>query len=297
MKKVVVLVALILLFTGCSNNDNSDASSIINENNAEVQDQQPQTSEMEKQMVMPVDNEVQENVNILPDDEIKELCNRKCGYGQGVQINKENAPYGAIDFNNEFSKYNALAIGEKEKVIYLTFDQGYENGYTTKILDTLKQNDVKATFFIIADYENRNSELVKRMIDEGHMIGNHSYHHYSMPDLDIVEARNEIVSLHDKVREKYNYEMTVFRPPMGEYSEMSLAITQSCGYKTVLWSFAYADWDANKQMDCKKALNKLTNAAHCGAIYLLHSVSCTNAEVLDSLIKDLKNQGYEFKLF
>jgi len=199
-----------------------------------------------------------------------------------------------LDFNSEFEKYDSYAIKNEEKVVYLTFDQGYENGYTAKILDTLKENNVKATFFVIQDYVERNHDLVQRMIDEGHTIGNHSVHHYSMPTLDIEKSKKEILDLHDYMKNEFNYEMDMFRPPMGEYSEKSLAITQACGYKTVFWSYAYADWDPAKQMENSKAFEKVTNAAHSGCIYLLHSVSKTNAEILNDVIKDLKQKGYAF---
>jgi len=132
------------------------------------------------------------------------------------------------------------------------------------------------------------------MIDEGHTIGNHSVHHYSMPTLDINTCRKEITEEHDYIKEKFNYEMYLFRPPMGEFSEQSLAITQSCGYKTVLWSYAYADWNPDRQMEPSKALSKITEAVHPGAIYLLHSVSKTNCEILGEFIDNVKALGYEF---
>ncbi len=222
------------------------------------------------------------------------LSTEKHGYGQGVQLDSENRPTGAIDFNNMYGKYNAKAITEDKGKIYLTFDQGYENGYTSKILDVLKEKNVKATFFVLQDYAEKNPELVQRMIDEGHTVGNHSVKHYSMPGLSTEECKNEIMGLHDYIKEKFNYEMTEFRPPMGEFSEKSLAITKDCGYKTVMWSYAYADWDVNKQPSEEVAYKKLTDAVHDGAIYLLHSVSATNTEVLPEFIDYVKEQGYEF---
>ena len=134
------------------------------------------------------------------------------------------------------------------------------------------------------------------MIAEGHTIGNHSVHHYSMPTLDINTAKEEINGLPDYMVENFNYQMYLFRPPKGEYSEKSLAITQACGYKTVMWSYAYADWDTNKQIQPSVALPKVQNAAHPGCIYLLHSVSSTNAAILGDLIDNLKAQGYTFAI-
>lgn len=225
----------------------------------------------------------------------KGLSREKHGYGQGVQLDAENRPLGAIDFNSNYSKYDAYAIGENtSKTITLTFDQGYENGYTAKILDTLKEKNVKAVFFLLKDYAERNPELVERMIAEGHTVGNHSVTHRSMPSLTSDECRSEVMDMHKYVKDKFGAEMTLFRPPMGEFSELSLAVTQDCGYKTLLWSFAYADWDPNKQPDRKQALDKLAGALHNGAVYLLHSVSSTNADILGEFIDNAKNKGYDF---
>lgn len=216
------------------------------------------------------------------------------GYGQGVQTDDKNRTLGALDFNREYGKYNAKAISEESDNLTLTFDQGYENGYTSKILDTLKEKNVKATFFLVQDYAERNPELVQRMIDEGHSIGNHSVHHYSMPSLSEDTCRGEIMGLHQYIKENYGVNMKQFRPPMGEYSEQSLAVTDDCGYETVLWSFAYADWNVDDQPDPETALQKLIDAAHPGAVYLLHSVSSTNAQILGEMIDGIRAKGLEF---
>ncbi len=218
------------------------------------------------------------------------------GYGQGTHFDDLNRPQGALRFNEEYSKYNAKAIDEtEEKVITLTFDQGYENGYTGMILDTLKEKGVKATFFVVQDYAERQPELVQRMIDEGHTIGSHSWHHYSMPELSVEEATEEIMELHEYMLTNFGVCMNLFRPPKGEYSELSLAVTGDLGYTTVLWSFAYADWDPDNQPDPESSLNKLIERAHPGAIYLLHSVSETNAEILGDFIDAMLAEGYTFK--
>lgn len=227
--------------------------------------------------------------------ELSALSTEKHGYGQGVQLDADNRPLGAIDFNEQFGKYSARAIDSPEKkTIRLTFDEGYENGYTPVILDTLKERGVKATFYVLDDYARKEPELIRRMIDEGHTVGNHSVHHYSMPSLSAEECREEIEGLHDYIKEEFGYEMTEFRPPMGEFSELSLAVTQECGYETVLWSYAYADWDVNAQPPDAESLKKLENALHSGAIYLLHPVSSTNAAILGDFIDYAIAQGYEF---
>lgn len=229
------------------------------------------------------------------EDKLSYLSHDKIGYGQGVQMDENNRPLGALDFNTKYGKYNAAAINDDKGKICLTFDQGYENGYTSKILDVLKEKNVKAMFFVVQDYAERNGELVQRMIDEGHTVGNHSVKHKSMPTLSEDECIEEIKGLHDYIKENFDYEMNLFRPPMGEYSEYSLAVTKNCGYKTVLWSFAYADWDTDNQPDKTQSLEKLTNALHDGAIYLLHSVSSTNDEILADFIDNAREAGYEFE--
>ncbi len=223
------------------------------------------------------------------------LSTESNGYGQVVLLDDRNRPTGALDFNSSYGKYNATAINEEKSKITLTFDQGYENGYTSQILDTLKEKNVKATFFLLQDYAEKNPELVQRMIDEGHTVGNHSVSHYSMPELTAEECREEIMGLHQYMEDNFGYEMTLFRPPMGEFSELSLAVTADCGYETVLWSYAYTDWDTENQPDPDEALEKLTGAVHDGAIYLLHSVSQTNAEILGDFIDEVRNQGFEFE--
>lgn len=226
--------------------------------------------------------------------DLTQLSKESCGYGQGTQTDSKNRTVGALDFNARYGDLNACAIDEDSDKLTLTFDQGYENGYTSKILDTLKEKNVRAVFFLLQDYAEKNPELVQRMIDEGHTVGNHSVHHYSMPGLGQADCEEEIMGFHRYMQENYDCEMTLFRPPMGEFSEFSLGVTSNCGYKTVMWSFAYADWDVNNQPDKQQSLEKLVNAAHPGAIYLLHSVSETNAEILGDMIDGIREQGFEF---
>lgn len=218
------------------------------------------------------------------------------GYGQGIECDENNCPTGAKMFNDEFDDYDSYALFDDRKGICLTFDQGYENGYTGKILDTLKEKNVKAVFFLTGDYAKRNKDLVKRMIAEGHIIGNHGMKHKSLPTLSPEEAQEEIMSLHNFVKDEYGVDMTYLRPPCGEYSEQSLAVCSKLGYKTLLWSYAYCDWDVNNQPECSASLEKAKNAAHNGAIYLLHSVSSTNAQILPQLIDELRTNGYDFVL-
>ena len=214
------------------------------------------------------------------------------GYGQGCRYDTENRPVGAVEFNAQYGGYDACALSGDDRYILLTFDQGYENGYTAQILDTLKEKNVKAIFFLTGDYAKKETALVQRMVDEGHVLGNHGMTHASMPRLDRAGLEEEIMSLHDYVLDTYGYEMQYLRPPCGEYSEETLAAVQALGYKTVFWSFAYVDWLTDQQPDPAQAYSRMTQAAHGGGIYLLHSVSATNCAVLGDVIDSLRQQGY-----
>lgn len=223
------------------------------------------------------------------------LSNKKIGWGIKRNDNHEQPDLGKT--NKEIlEENNGIAMGNNnEKNIYLTFDEGYEAGYTPQILKTLKENDVKATFFITAHYLNTQPELVKQMIDEGHIVGNHTVNHKSMPSLTETQINSEVMDLHKSIYEKFQYEMKYIRPPMGEYSEKTLNQTNSLGYKTVMWSFAYEDWNENKQPDEMQAKKKILDNVHNGEIMLLHGNSKTNTNILGDIIKEIKSMGYEFK--
>ena len=193
-------------------------------------------------------------------------------------------------------EYKGIAIGrEDSKNVYLTFDNGYEAGYTSKILDVLKENNVTATFFITGHYLNTASDLVKRMIDEGHIVGNHTVNHPSLPEISDEKIKAEVMNLHTTMIEKIGYEMKYIRPPKGEYSERVLGICKSLGYRVVMWSLAYDDWDKNKQGREEYGKQKILENIHPGAVILLHATSKDNSEILDYCIKEIKNMGYEFK--
>jgi peptidoglycan-N-acetylmuramic acid deacetylase len=217
---------------------------------------------------------------------------RKIGYGQGTEVDGDNRPLGAAQFNSTYSGLDAFALSDEKDRIIVTFDQGYENGYTSKILDTLKEKGVHAVFFLTGDYAKKEPELVKRMIAEGHVLGNHGMTHASLPELSEDKAKEEIMSLHEYVRNNYGYEMQYFRCPCGEYSEAALETVKSCGYKTVFWSYAYVDWKTDSQPDPSEAAEKLVRSAHSGEILLLHSVSSTNAQILGDVIDRLRAEGF-----
>ena len=240
-----------------------------------------------------------------PAIEITSLSGKKICWGQGRNFDPLNRPrdavtsqekYGGLGgFFMDLTDCDASAQNEPQsKKIYLTFDEGYENGHTTRILDTLKEKKVKAVFFITGDYAKREGELVRRMVDEGQVVGNHTWRHYSMPEKSLDTCREEIGLLHDYVRENFGYEMHLLRPPKGEFSEQTLALASNMGYKTCLWSFAYKDWDTNSPGDKAQSLEKLTERLHPGGIYLLHAVSPTNAAILGDFIDSARAGGYEF---
>lgn len=223
------------------------------------------------------------------------VSNKKIGWGIKRNDNHEQPDVGSSN-QKVLEENNGITLGNKEKkYIYLTFDEGYEAGYTPKILETLKENEVKATFFITAHYVNTQEDLVKQMIAEGHIVGNHTVNHKSMPDLSEEQIKSEVMDLHQTIYEKFNYEMKYIRPPKGEFSERTLKVTNSLGYKTVMWSFAYEDWNENKQPAEEKSKTKILNNLHYGEIMLLHGNSKTYTNILDSMIKEAKNMGYEFK--
>lgn len=215
----------------------------------------------------------------------------------GIKRNDNNEqPDVGIKNKEILEKNKGICMGNREKKsIYLTFDQGYEAGYTKQILETLKNNNVKATFFLTAHYLNTQEEVVKQMIDEEHIVGNHTVNHKSMPSLSEEEIKKEVMDLHTSIYQKFGYDMKYIRPPKGEFSEKSLVTTNSLGYKTVMWSFAYEDWNENRQPDEAKSKEKILKNLHNGEIMLLHGNSKTNTNILDSVIKETKEMGYEFK--
>ena len=228
------------------------------------------------------------------------------GFGAGRGSNHAR-PSTPVSEQKKYSQYDAHFIGADTKTAYLTFDCGYEyyatdaNGkkypVTGKILDVLKEKNIKGVFFITMDYAEMEPALVQRMIDEGHIVGNHSVNHLVMPSLTIDEMVQEVMGLHDYVLENFGYKMHLFRPPTGAYSIQSLAVLQNLGYKTVLWSFQHYDYDTNDQPSYDTAYKVITNNSHNGAIYLLHAISEANAAVLGDVIDYLHSEGYEIKLF
>ena len=194
-------------------------------------------------------------------------------------------------------RYDAVYLGDtNDKVLYLTFDAGYENGCTAQILDVLKAHNAKAAFFVVGNYLETAPELVQRMADEGHLVGNHTWHHYDMSRIaDEATFTDELTRVAEKYRELTGQAMKkYYRPPQGIYSEENLRMAQALGYRTVFWSLAYVDWLQDDQPTAEEAFSKLLPRTHPGAIVLLHSTSATNAAILDELLTRWEEAGYRF---
>lgn len=215
----------------------------------------------------------------------------------GLSFPQEGAPPIGNAGKDQLKAYDAVYIGDtSRKVLYLTFDAGYENGSTGKILDVLKAQQVPAAFFLVGNYMEKNADLVRRMVEEGHIVGNHTMHHYDMSKLTEQSAfAKELKDLEILFQEITGKEMPKFyRPPQGLYSEENLQMAKDLGYKTVFWSLAYVDWNNDDQPSREEALGKLIPRTHPGAVVLLHSNSKTNAAVLEELIGKWKEEGYVF---
>lgn len=207
-----------------------------------------------------------------------------------------SAPHGPASVQ-ALRKYNAAYLGDtNEKVLYLTFDAGYENGNTAKILDILKKHNVPAAFFLVGNYIEQNPDLVRRMVSDGHIVGNHTMHHYDMSKIsDKAAFQKELRDLEALYQQVTGREMPKFyRPPQGIYSESNLKMAQELGYKTIFWSLAYVDWQNDKQPTADYAFSKLLPRTHNGAVVLLHSTSATNAAILDELLTKWEAMGYHF---
>lgn len=258
-------------------------------------DVEKKVTEGTKQQQKPVDNTNVAQANPKPQTGIEWGYNQKLSWSVVRSKNHllpgfESKRAGLAD------KYNAIYLGDKSiKRVYLTFDEGYENGYTPKILDTLKQHNVKAAFFITMPYLKKHYDLVDRMVKEGHIVGNHTVNHPSLPEVTSDDKlEQELLGLDMAFKEKTGIDMKYLRPPKGEFSERTLKISKELGYRNVFWSFAYDDWYVDKQRGAEYARKIVGDNIHNGAVLLLHAVSKDNAEAIGTIITDLKSQGYEF---
>lgn len=265
MKKIIILLILLPILVGC----------------------EPASETKKMAELVNLEEPAVSNINSID--------NR--GYGWGFKKEKGKKPDIPKETEDILAKYDAFYIDENGgKVMYLTFDEGYEAGYTAQILDTLKNSGVPAAFFITGDYFDREQELVRRMFDEGHIIGNHTEHHPNLHKLgDYNKMQEEFKLLDDKYFEMFGKHMEYMRAPEGEYSERVLAAAKDAGYKTAFWSFAYRDWLRDNVRGKEYAKESVIPFFHDGAVLLLHAVSKDNAEALQDIIVEAKKQGYSFK--
>nr|WP_239454066.1 delta-lactam-biosynthetic de-N-acetylase [Bacillus suaedaesalsae] len=228
--------------------------------------------------------------------EATNYSNAKTHWGFKKSVNHE-VPSAGKQLDELLAQYNGFYLGDtSKKEIYLTFDNGYENGYTPLVLDVLKKKHVPATFFVTGHYLKKESALVKRMVDEGHIIGNHSWHHPDLTEVSDIRLKKEL-ELVQKEYEKITGKkgMIYLRPPRGIFSERTLALAEQLGYTNVFWSLAFVDWYTDKQQGWQYSYDQVMKQIHPGAILLLHTVSKDNAEALEKIITDLEKQGYTFK--
>ena len=233
-------------------------------------------------------------------DNVSALSGETLDWGQGGDTDEYNRPAGCLSYQEKYKAYTAdFIIPNTEKKIYLTLDEGYEYGCTPSILQTLKEKNVKAVFFVTKPYAEKDPELVRQIIADGHILGNHSVTHPAkgLPSQSVEEQTQEVMGLHEYIKQNYDYDMFLFRFPAGKFSEQSLAVLNNCGYRSVFWSFAYLDYDVNNQPDEAESLQKMIDKLHPGAIYLLHAESWTNTNVLGQFIDKAREAGYEFALY
>ena len=312
-KLLALFLALCLLISGCSfgkKEPEKDDNIIEREENLsaniEIKPEIPESSESSSSEPEPesepaVENEIGSLEELSPYfQEFADLGSEQIPWGPGTNFDETGKPIACVGLQSEYGKWDTdfYRDGEEHKgKVYMTFDEGYENGYTPKILDVLKEKGVSAVFFVTLSYAKAEPELIQRMIDEGHVVGNHSSRHPNMTTITMEEMYAEVADLHNYISENFDYDMYLFRPPEGAFSERSLALLQKMGYRTVCWSFAYADWDPANQPEHQKAFERVTRSVHDGEVFLLHAVSETNTAILGDVIDHVRNEGFTFEKY
>ncbi len=317
MKKTILALSLIVmaLGTGCSGTKRNDAGEQQEINPSETEDLQTENKSTEN-----TDSEAMVNTQGTgtasagqqpeePDESpLSEQETEESG-AERPELNLTSEDWG-LGFGEEGSQptgnasaetlkpYDAYYIGSaEEKVIYLTFDCGYENGNTEPILDALKKHNAPATFFVVGHFLETAPELVKRMIADGHTVGNHTYHHLEMNAISEKEKfQKELEDVNSLFHEVTGAELSpYYRPPQGKCNVKNLEMAQELGYRTIFWSLAHVDWNTDNQPSHEEALKKLTSRIHPGAIVLLHNTSRTNGEIMDELLTKWEEMGYSFR--
>ncbi len=305
---VILLILLVKTFTSGSRNTPSAGSDAqgttvtLAPDQTAAPEQQPEATLSPDPLKYTGEAPFQWKMNNPSISDLDSLDTENLGWGIGPAVDDLNRPNDALQYQEKYGKYQAYFIRDDitDKVAYLTFDEGYEYGFTPAILDTLKEKNVKAVFFVTLPFAKENPDLVQRIIDEGHILGNHSVNHPSkgLPSLDSLEDQKaEVMGVHDYIKENFNYDMWLFRYPTGAFSEQSLALLNNMGYASVFWSFAHGDYDVENQPDEAESLEKFINKLHPGAIYLIHAVSQTNTHILGDFIDRGRELGYRFEQF
>lgn len=299
---IAVLLAAMLTICGCSAcsremmYESSALPEKVEQSAADIlPEEEPEEEVFEPEEDIKVEEELPPLIMEADFEAVAEKDGNSVLWGPGTFKDELGRSTACIDLQEKYGSYNAYFITPAESnTVTLSFDQGYENGYTAPILDALKEKDVQAIFFLTGHYVRTQPELIQRMIDEGHILGSHSdAHAVYCKDISIEESFEDAKWMQDHLRENYGYEMRLFRFPEGEFSEQSLELMRQLGYKSVFWSFAYADWNVNEQPEPTAALEKITSFLHPGEIMLLHSVSSTNAEILPQVIDAIRDAGFE----
>ena len=230
-------------------------------------------------------------------EQLENMHKKSNGYGPGEAVNSQNRPIYALNGDKTYKKYDTYFIAPEDGKVYLSYNLAFEYmDLTNKTLDVLKEKGVKAVFFVNIYYVKKNPQTVRRIIDEGHILASHGTHHYNLPTLSIDEIALEITEIHNYVLEQFGYEMTLFRPAYGYYSEQVFAIAHSLGYRTYMYSFSYRDWEEEKPADPEPTLQKMLSSVHSGEIMQLHTTFLTNYQVLSAYIDAVREMGFEFDL-
>ena len=281
--------------------DTSEALSQDNSKNTETESANESETGNNSQVIVETSTTINNGLNYTINDpnNLRGLSTTRVGFSYGIA--KNGVAHGQSFSNQQtfdsFENVEALALDTKtqEKVMYLTFDNGYEyNNLTANILDTLKEKNVKAAFFVTLSYVKQNPTLVRRMIDEGHIVGNHSTTHPVFPQLTRTQMAQEILTLDNYMKENFSYTSQYFRFPTGAYSECALELVTSVGFRSIFWSVAYADWDKSAQKGADYAFSTVASRFHPGAVILLHAVSQDNADAIGRIIDQAHNEGYKF---
>lgn len=310
MKRILIFLMIsVLLFSLCSCADSNENVSSTPTGEEDVRTTEADTYEYNTEIESISESAADTTLTGLPPlktvdfqvsdpDNTKGLSTEKISHSYGVA---KNEVANDISFNSQKhfddGNFRALTLDTKtqDKVLYLTFDVGYDNGYTGMILDTLKEKNVPAAFFCTVGEMKSDPESIIRMINEGHIVGNHTDTHPSMDELSRTEMMKEIKAFDDYIRTNFGYSSPYFRFPKGEYSDCALDLVGSLGYTSVFWSLAYADWDTSAQKGAQYAVDTVISRIHPGAVILLHAVSSDNAQGLGEIIDTARSMGYEFR--